>query len=106
MLLVPSIYRQIYNQGFAIGWNQAWAENIAQAHQDTQAWTARQNQAQQAGTPFAEPPPKNIYMTRPDFRPPPPPWQEPELPHWIFWSTAGIMALAAAGAAALLFFWA
>lgn len=103
MLLVPNIYHKICNQGFAIGWNQAWAKKIAQAHQDAQAWTERQAAAEQAGIAFTEPHPENFHMTRPDFRPPPPPWQEPVLPAWLALAQIGVVAfLAAAIAAAIL----
>ena len=103
MLLVPDTYYRIYNQGFPLGWNQAWAENIAQAHRETQAWQQRQDQARQAGTPFSEPPPENIYMTRPVFRPPPPPWQEPELPHRLALTQIGVITfLTAAVSTAIL----
>lgn len=103
MLLVPNVYRQIYNQGFAIGWNQAWADHIAQAHQDAQAWQERKDAAHQAGLPFTESHPANFHMTRPGYRPPPPPWQEPELPAWLALTQIGVIAcLAAAVAAAIL----
>lgn len=95
MLLVPDTYYRIYNQGFALGWNQAWAEKIAQAHRDVQDWQDRQDQARQAVTPLAELPPENFYMTRPDFRPPPPPWREPELPHWLALTQLGFIAFLA-----------
>lgn len=103
MLLVQSVYRQLYNQGFAVGWNQAWADHIAQAHREAQAWQERKDAAEKTDIAFTEPRPENFPMTRPGYRPPPPPWQEPELPAWISLTQIGVIAfLTAAVIAAIL----
>ena len=102
MLLIPIVYRQIYNQGFVIGWHKAFNEAQVQAHLDAQAWLQRKAAAQQAELPFSEPLQKNIHMTQPDYQPPPIPWQDPELPAWLFWTTAAAIALLTAAAALLI----
>ena len=113
MLLVPRVYQHIYNQGFAIGWAEGCAEVYArnQAKRDPQIsqliadWEQRQAAANQAGLPFAEPPP----WTDPGKIPVPPaspaPWQEPELPDWLnrlMLSLIGALFLATAAAILLL----
>lgn len=70
MLLVPSIYPQIYNQCFAIGWNHALgqilafraAKSDAQAQQEMLDWFNRHGTAEKAASPSTNPnlgPPTN-----------------------------------------------
>ena len=103
MLLVPIVYRNIYNQGFAIGWNRALGQILAfraakgdtQAQQEMQDWFRREAADEQAGHPFNEPAPSQPI--------PPPLWQEPELPAWIFGLAAAICAVGGDAFATLMF---